>query len=386
MNAWSEEHRLFQRSVREFCEARLRPLVDEAESEERFPAGRILPAMAELGFFRIGVDEDSGGAGGDSTMHCILAEEIARVCGGFAASVMPSVVGPSLLAKLGTSEQRKALLEDIMNGRRIPAIALTEPGAGSDLLSMRTTAQLDGDTYVLDGSKTFITNGTIASDILVAAVRGEFAERKGVVRAAGISLFIVPRNAPGFQASRKLSKLGMRASETAELVFEECRIPKANRLGDEKVNFLRLMHVLDQNRLYIAALSNGLAQAAFETSCAYAKERKAFGKPIGQHQAVAFKLARMAVDLDAARLLVHRAARLYDEEGRAAKEVSMAKLFATEAAQRITAEAVQIHGGYGYMSEFPVERYFRDAKVGTIWEGTSEVQQLIIARELGFVA
>jgi butyryl-CoA dehydrogenase len=386
MDVWSEEEILFQRTVREFCDEQLRPLVREAEDAEHFPRDRILPRMAELGFFRIGVSEDSGGGGGNSIMHCILAEEIARVCGGFATSVMPSVVGPSLLEKLGTAEQRTALLEDIMSGSRIPAIALTEPAAGSDLLSMRTTARLDGDEYVLDGGKTFITNAPIADDVLVAAVRGEFAQRQGVVRAAGISLFIVPSTAPGFRVSRKLSKLGMRASETGELVLEECRIPKANRLGDEKTNFLRLMHVLDQNRLYIAALSNGLSQAAFEASRTYAKERKTFGKAIGQHQAVAFKLARMAVDLDAARLLVHRAARLYDEGKRAAKEVSMAKLFATEAAQRITADAVQIHGGYGYMTEFPVERYFRDAKVGTIWEGTSEVQQMIIARELGFVA
>jgi hypothetical protein len=382
---WTEEHTLFQKTVRDFCAAHLQPLVAEAEATERFPRERILPAMAALGFFRIGVPEAAGGAGGDSTMHCILAEEIARVCGGFAASVAPAILGPSLLITLGTPAQREALLEPIMSGRVLAAIGLTEPGAGSDLMSLQTTARPDGDTVVLNGAKTFITNGPIADQVLVAAVRSDHAGRSGIARAVGINLFLVPRGTPGFQVARKLDKLGMRSSETGELIFEDCRVPKDNQLGGPNVNFLRLLRLLDQNRLYVAALSLGLAQAAFDASLAYAKQRTTFGKPIGNHQAVAFTIARMAVQIEAARALIQRAADAYDGSGRATRAVATAKLFATEAAIRITGDAIQVHGGYGYMTELPLERYFRDAKVGTIWEGTSEIQQLLIAQELGLL-
>jgi len=374
----------FQRTLRDFCERELRPLVDRAEAEGRFPRTEVLPAMAALGWFRIGVPETAGGVGGSSRMHCLIGEEVARVCGGFAASVLPAVLGPAILMRLGTPQQQARLLEPMMRGERLGAIALTEPGAGSDLVSLRTTARRDGDAYVLDGSKTFITNGAVADSVIVAAVLSEIAGRKGWVRAAGINLFLVDRSTPGFSVARQLSKLGMRSSDTAELVLDACRVPLDNRLGGESANFLRLLDVLDRTRLYIAAVSVGVAQAAFEAACAYAKVRVAFGKPIGQHQAVAFRLAQMAVDLDAARLLIHRAADAYDLNVPATKEVSMAKLFASEAAIRITGDALQIHGGYGYTTEFALERYFRDAKVGTLWEGTSELQHIIIARELGF--
>jgi len=381
----SEEQRIFETTVRGFCEQQLRPLVDAAERTECFPRHEVLPAMAEVGFFRIGVPEALGGVGGDSTMLGMLAEHVARICGGFAAAVAPSVLGPSLLAPLGTVGQRDAWLRPIMEGRVLPALAVTEPGAGSDLLAMRTTARLDGDTYVLNGAKTFITNGPIADVLFVAAVLSEFAARKGVARGVGISLFLVPRDTPGFHVARKLGKLGMRSSETGELVFDECRIPQEYRIGGRDVNFIRVMHVLDQNRLYVAGLSIGLAQAAFEAALTYAQQRETFGKPIGSHQAVAFALARMATDLEAARALLRHAAAAYDSGARASRLVSMAKLFATEAAVRITGDALQIHGGYGYMTEFPLERYFRDAKVGTIWEGTSQIQQMIIAQDLGLL-
>ncbi len=382
---WSDEHRLFQETVRDFSEGHLRPLVARAEAEERFPREEILPAMAELGFFRIGVPESEGGIAGDTKMQCIVAEEVARVCGGFAVGIAPSVLGPSLLMQLATPAQREGLLQPLMSGQIMAAMALTEPSGGSDLLNLRTTARADGDHYVLNGAKTFISNGPTADVLFVAAVLADFANRSGIARGVGMNLFVLPRGTPGFHVARKLGKLGMRSSETGELVFEDCRIPLLNRLGDQKVNFVRVMHVLDQNRLYVAALSLGLARAAFEASRAYAKERIAFGKAIGDHQAIAFKIARMAVDLDAAALLIDRAAALYDRGERASKEVSMAKLFSTEVAVRITGEAIQIHGGYGYMTELPLERYFRDAKVGTIWEGTSEIQQLIIAQELGLM-
>ncbi len=381
----SEEHRLFHATVRDFCERELRPLVGAAESEERFPRERVLPAMAALGLFRIGVPERLRGAGGDTWMQCIVAAEVARVCAGFAIAVMPSVLGPSLLMKLGTPAQQAASLEPLMAGDVLVAMALTEPGAGSDLLALATTARDEGDTYVLNGAKTFISNGPAADQVLVAAVSSDRADRRGLERALGINLYVVERGTPGFHVARKLGKLGLRSSETGELAFEECRVPRTSRLGGEDVNFLRLMDVLDANRLYIAALSLGIAQAAFEAARTYAMERVAFGKPIARHQTIAFKIARMAVEIDAARLLIQRAARLYDDGVRATKEVSMAKLFATEAAVRITGDVLQVHGGYGYMTELPVERYFRDAKVGTIWEGTSEIQQLIIARELGLL-
>ncbi len=382
----SEEHEIFRRTVREFCEREARPLVEQAEAQRRFPREKLLPAMASPGFFRIRVAPEDGGAGGDALMQCLFAEELARVCGGFAVSVLPSVVGPELLIRLASEEQREQWLERLMSGGALAAIALTEPDAGSDVMGIRTIARNEGEHWVLDGTKTFITNGPSADLFLVAAVLAEMADRHGMERAAGLSLFLVPGDAVGLQRTRRLEKLGMHSSETGELVFDGCRVPASSRLGGQKANLLALMKVLDHSRMYVASISLGLAQAAFEASCSYAKERKTFGKPIGQHQAIAFKLARMATDIDAARLLVQRAAALHERGRRCTKEVSMAKLFATETALRVTGEAVQIHGGYGYMTELPVERYFRDAKVGTIWEGTSEIQHLLIARELGFVS
>jgi butyryl-CoA dehydrogenase len=381
----TEEERLFQKTVHDFCERELRPLVADAEANEKFPRASILPRMAQLGLLRIGVPEELGGGGGDTRMQCVLAEEVARICGGFAVSVLPAVVGPAILLKLGTAEQRAELLEPMMTGQQLPAIALSEPAAGSDLIGLQTTARAEDDVYVLNGAKTFITNGSCADVVLVAALRADYAARTGIERAAGINLFVVARGTPGFRVTKTLRKLGMRSSETAELAFEECRIPARLRLGAQRASLLSLMRVLDHTRLYVAALSVGLARAAFEAALAYAKQRETFGKPIGHHQAIAFKLARMATDIEAARVLVRHAAALHDTGARMSGRISMAKLFATEAAERVTADAIQIHGGYGYMSEFPVERYFRDAKVGPIWEGTSEIQQIMIARELGLV-
>ena len=304
----SEEHEIFRRTVREFCEREARPLVEEAEAQRRFPREKLLPAMAGPGFFRIRVAPEDGGAGGDALMQCLFAEELARVCGGFAVSVLPSVVGPELLIRLASEEQREQWLEPLMSGRALAAIALTEPDAGSDVMGIRTVARNEGEHWVLDGTKTFITNGPSADLFLVAAVLAEMADRHGMERAAGLSLFLVPGDAAGLQRARRLDKLGMHSSETGELVFDGCRVPASSRLGGQKANLLALMKVLDHSRMYVASISLGLAQAAFDASCAYAKARKTFGKPIGQHQAIAFKLARMATDIDAARLLVQRAA------------------------------------------------------------------------------
>jgi alkylation response protein AidB-like acyl-CoA dehydrogenase len=378
----TEEHRLFRRTIAEFCEAEVLPLVERAETDETFPR-QLLPAMAALGLFRIGVTESLGGGGGDTWMQCILAEEMGRVCGGIAVSVLPCVLGPALLMKMGSAEQQGEFLEPLMSGRLLVALALTEPNAGSDLFSLGTTARPTGEEFVLNGSKTFITNGPIADYALVAAVRDDFAQRTGAARAAGIHLYWVARDTPGFRAGRKLSKLGMRSSETGELSLDDCSISARYALGGAQGSFVRLLQLLDHTRLFVASISLGLARAAFEASLAYAHQRVTFGQPIAKHQAIAFQLARMSVDLDAARLLIRQAADLYDRGARASGAVSKAKLFATEAAVRITGSAIQIHGGYGYMTELPLERYFRDAKVGTIWEGTSEMQQLMIAGELG---
>lgn len=378
-----DEIDIFRRTLRTFCEERLAPLVARSEALERFPRERILRPMAELGIFRLGVPEELGGLGGGLVLQCEVAREIGRVSGSFAVSVLPSVLGPSLLADLGTREQFDRLAPPLMDGEHMAAIALTEPEAGSDVVAMRTVATPAREGFVLRGTKTFVTNAPVADLFLVAAVLDSFARRPGPERAAGIALFLVRPQEPGFRISRRIEKLGMRASETGEIVLDDCFVPAENRLGGNRGNFLGLLRVLERSRLYVAALSLGIAAAAFEAALGYAKVRKAFGKAIGDHQAIGFKLADMALELEAAELLVFSAARAFDRGEKAGARVSMAKLFASEASVRIANEALQIHGGYGYTTEFPVERYLRDARVGTIWEGTSEMQRRTIARSLG---
>ena len=384
----SEEERLLQATVRELAETELAPLVAEAERSGTFPRDRILPRMAALGLLSIGVPPELGGAGGTSLMLCIVAEEIARVCGGFAIGVMGSVLSPAALVRMRGSAAAPAL-PPLVQGLTLPAMAFTEPGAGSDLAGIRCTVRKTDRGLLLNGTKTFISNGPTADVYLVAAVRAEVADKPRQERARGMGLHVVLRGTPGFTIGRALAKLGMRSSETGELHFEDVLVagaPGATAGGGPAQGFRGMMELLDFNRLYIAALSIGLGQAAFEACVPYVKQRVAFGKPIGQHQATGFKVARMAMNLDAARALVQRACELYEAGERCTRAVSEAKLFATEAAVTITGDAVQIHGGYGYIEELPVERYFRDAKVGTIWEGTSEIQQQIICRELGLYA
>ena len=383
----SDEERLLQKTAREFAQNELAPLVAEAERTGAFPRTKILPGMAELGLLSIGVPPDLGGAGGTSLMLCIVAEEIARVCGGFAIGVMASVLAPAALVQMSDRQSVGPALQPLLRGLTLPAMAFTEPGAGSDLANIRTTVTKTDRGLVLNGTKTFISNGPTADVYLVAAVRADAADKPREERSHGIGVYVVLRGTPGFTIGRPLAKLGMRSSETGELHFEEVLV--AGRPGSGasapagERGFKGMMALLDFNRLYIAALSVGIAQAAFEACVPYVKQRVAFGKPIGHHQATGFKVARMAMQLDAARGLIQRACELFDAGERCARQVSEAKLFATEAAVGITGDAVQIHGGYGYIEEFPVERYFRDAKVGTIWEGTSEIQQQIICRELG---
>ena len=378
----SDEEKQLQMTVREFAERELAPLVRTAERNGRFPRARVLPRMAELGLLSIGVPEDLGGAGGTSLMLCLVAEEIARVCGGFAIAVMASVLAPPASVRMGARDT----LAPLMQGLVLPAMAFTEPGAGSDLMNLRTTVRDTGRGLVLNGAKAFISNGPTADVYLVAAIRAEFLDRPRAERGAGFGVYVVPRGAAGLTVGPPLAKLGMRSSETGDLHFEDVPVTGApGRASGSGGGFRGMMQLLDFNRLYIAALSLGIAQAAFEASLAYAKERVAFDRPIGHHQATGFKVARMATRLDAARALVQRACEAYDAGERPTRLISEAKLVATEAAVDITGDAVQIHGGAGYMTDLPVERWFRDAKVGTIWEGTSEIQQQIICRELGLV-
>ncbi len=385
----SEEESLIRKTVRDFATRELAPLVAEAERTGCFPREHILPRMAALGLFSVCVPPELGGVGGTTLMLCIIGEEVARIAGGFAIGVMASVVSPSALVKLSGGRVAAPVLASLLEGMVMPAMAFTEPGAGSDLVAIRTKVTRTEHGLVLDGAKAFISNGPTADVYLVAAVRAEAMEASREERAKGLGVYVVPRGLDGFSIGKPLEKLGMRSSETGELHFDGVLLPPGPGLGaaktegDKKSGMRAMMDLLDYNRLYIAALSIGIAQAAFEASLEYVKQRRAFDKPIGHHQATGFKVARMAMKLDAARALVQRACELYDGGGRCAREVAEAKLYASEAAVEITSDAVQIHGAYGYTEEFAVERYFRDAKVGTIWEGTSEIQQQIICRELG---
>ena len=393
----SEEEALIQRTVRDLATRDLSPLVAEAERSGRFPRDRILPKMAELGLLSIGVPPELGGAGGTTLMLCLVAEEIARVAGGFAIGVMASVIAPSAFVRLSggraPADVLGAMLAPLLGGSILPAMAFTEPGGGSDLSGIQTKVTKTDRGLVLDGAKTFISNGPTADVYLVAAIRAEAASAPREERSKSLGVYVVTRGLEGFKPGPPIAKLGMRSSETGELHFDDVLVPPIMSFSapraegqKDKGGFRAMMDLLDVNRLYIAALSIGLAQAAFEASLAYVKQRVAFGKPIGHHQATGFKVARMAMKLDASRALLQRACELYDAGQRCAREVACAKLFATEAAVEITGDAVQIHGAYGYAEELPVERYFRDAKVGTIWEGTSEIQQQIICRELGMYA
>jgi alkylation response protein AidB-like acyl-CoA dehydrogenase len=373
----SEEHRMFQRAIRDFAEKEIGPLIEEAEEKEEFPV-ELFPKMGKLGYLGIRYPEEYGGPGFDKISECIYVEELSRVCAGIASGLMvQSGLATEAVFKHGTEEQKQRFLVPAIKGDKIAALGLTEPNAGSDISSIQTIARRDGDTYFLNGSKIFITNGTIADFVLVAAYTDKSRGTKG------ISLLIVEKGTPGFTVARKLKKLGNRSSDTGELVFEDCQVPKENLIGEENRGFSYIVGALKSGRITYGGRAVGVAQAAFEAALQYAKERIQFGQPIGKFQANQFKLAQMVTAIEAARTFTFRAAWMMDQGIECMKEASMVKLFATEMVQKVVAEAVQIHGGYGYMTEYPVERYFRDAKMFTIVEGTSEIQQMVIARELG---
>jgi len=373
----TDEQKLFQKTIREFCEKEIKPISDKIDKEEYFPE-ELYTKMGRMGLMGMTVPQKYGGAGIDRVSYMIAIEEISRACGSTGINVEAhNSLGVGHIYEKGSENQREKYLKKLTNGEAIAAWALTEPNAGSDASATQTTATLEGDEWVINGTKQFITSGDIA---WVTTVMAKTDKNKG---AKGISAFIVEKNTPGFKIGQLENKLGLRGSHTAELIFEDCRIPKDNLLGEKNMGFIGAMNILDRGRTAIGAMSVGIARGALEDSIEYAKQREQFGRPIGKFQAIQWKIADMATDIDAARLLVYRAAYLEDKNIRFTKEASMAKLFGSRIAMNATREAIQIFGGYGYTKDYPIERYFRDVKLCEIGEGTSEVQHMIISRQLG---
>ena len=369
----SEEQKLLRENIRRFAEEVVKPRAKEIDETGEFPRS-FFDQAGEIGLGGVAVPEEYGGAGMDTISYCLVIEEISRVCAtsGVILSVNNSLVCDPLL-KYGTEEQKREFLTPLASGQKLGCFALTEPGAGSDPAALRTTARRDGDDYILNGNKVFITNGTDADIALV------FASVDLAKRHKGITCFIVPTNTPGYAHGTHEHKLGVNASGTTELSFQDMRVPARWRLGEEGEGFKVAMSTLDGGRVGIAAQAVGIAQGAFEEALAYSQQRQQFGKPIAEFQAIQFYLADMATELDAARLLTWKAAWTKDNQKRYTLEAAQAKLFAAEAAQRVTNKALQIHGGYGYTREYNVERYFRDARITEIYEGTSEVHKMVIA-------
>jgi hypothetical protein len=372
----TEEQDLLRRSVREFAETEIRPHVREWDETQHFPS-EIIPALAALGLMGIQVPEQYGGSGMSATDYCLCIEELARVDPGLALSVAAhNGLCSAHILLFGSEAQKQRYLVPLARGEKIGAWGLTESTSGSDAAGMRTTSVRAGACWQLSGSKTFTTHGRVGDVMVVMAVTDRAAGAKG------ISAFIVERGTPGMTPGKKEDKLGMRASDTSEVLFDNCRIPIDQLLGEEGQGFVNTMQILDAGRIGIAALSVGLAQGAYEAALRYAQERKAFGKTISTFQAIQWKLADNATRIEAARLLTYRAAYLKDQGARTTLESSMAKLYASEIAVKAADDCVQIHGGYGFVKDYPAEKFFRDVKLTTIGEGTSEIQRLVIARQL----
>lgn len=370
---------MFRETFRKFTEKEIAPLVEEAEEKEEFPRW-LFKRMADLGYLCITYPEEYGGAGADKVTDCILREELARISQGFLISWSAHCwLGTYPIFAFGTEEQKQQYLIPAIKGEKIAAFGLTEPNAGSDNRALQTTARPAGSSYIINGSKIFITNATFCDYLIVVAYTDKTKGNKG------INLFIVDRGTPGFQVARKLKKEGVRSSETAELFFDNCQVSKDKIIGGEQnpATFYELMKILTFGRIGVAAGCVGIAQASFEAATRYSQERVQFGHPIKDFQAIAFKIADMATQVEAARLLVWQAAWLSDQGEYCVKEASMAKLFASEVAVRCAKEAMHIFGGYGQMREYPVGRYLRDALVYEIGEGTSEIQRIIISKQLG---
>jgi alkylation response protein AidB-like acyl-CoA dehydrogenase len=371
-----ESHCALQASLRAFCEERVKPHARAWDHAERLPVDTVR-ALGELGVLGMQVPEEYGGAGLDTLAVAVVVEEIARYDGSLALTVAShNGLGTGHLRVFGNAEQKRRYLPRLATGEWLGAWALTEPGSGSDAVGMKTTAVRKGDRWVLNGSKMFITQGSVGQVFVVLALTDPEQRQKGV------TAFLVEKGTPGFTQRPIHGKLGMRSSDTAELIFENVEISDAQLLGEPGMGFVNTLQILDKGRITIGALAVGLHRGALEESVRYAKDRQAFGQPIAQFEGIRWMLADMQTELEAARLLVHRAAVLADSGRPYTREASVAKLFASEAATRACNRAVQIHGGYGYTREFPVERYLRDAKLCEIGEGTSEIQRSIIAREL----
>jgi butyryl-CoA dehydrogenase len=372
----TDEQRMIQQVARDFAEKEVRPIAEAIDREARFPAETVR-RMGELGLMGIAIPEAWDGSGGDTVGYAVALEEVSRGCASHGAIMS---VNNSLycdpVAKFGTDEQKRRFLSPFASGKKLGCFSLTEPEAGSDATNQNTLARREGGAYVLDGRKIFVTNGREAAAVLV------FAQTDRGKAHQGISAFLVDKGHPGFTVVKTEEKLGIRASDTAELLFEGCRVPLEQRLGEEGQGFKIAMATLDGGRIGIAAQAVGIAVAAYEAALGYARERKSFGVPIGQHQMVQWMLADMATGIEAARLLTLRAASLKDRGEPHGAQAAMAKLFASETAMRVATDAVQIHGGYGFIKEYQVERHFRDAKITQIYEGTSQIQKLVIARHL----
>jgi len=373
----TSEQQMFQKIIREFCEKELKPIASKIDKEEYFPYD-LYKKMGKMGLMGMTVPQKYGGAGIDKVSYMIALEEISRYCGSTGLTVEAhNSLGIGHIYEHGNEEQRKKYLPKLCSGEAFTAWALTEPNAGSDAAATQTTAVLKNNEWVINGTKQFITTGDVADVVIVMA---KTDKEKG---AKGISAIIVEKDTKGFKVGQLEDKLGLRGSRTAELIFEDCHVPKKNLLGEKDLGFIGAMNILDRGRTAVGAMAVGIARGALEDSIEYANQRQQFGKPIGKNQAIQWMIANMATEIDAARLLVYRAAYLEDQNKKFTKEASIAKLFASEMAMRATRNAIQIFGGYGYTRDYPVERYFRDVKLCEIGEGTSEVQRMVIARQLG---
>ncbi|HEV7858367.1 MAG TPA: acyl-CoA dehydrogenase [Pyrinomonadaceae bacterium] len=372
----TEEQQQVRMSVREFAEAEMAPHVLEWDETQHFPE-ELIPKLAALGLMGVLFPEEYGGAGMGYVEYATIIEELSRVDGSVGISVAAhNSLCSNHIYQFGTEEQKQKYLVPLARGEHLGAWGLTEPGAGSDASGTRSTAVRRDEGWVVNGSKNFITHAIHAETCVAVAVTDKSKRSKG------ITAFIFEKGMKGFAPSKKENKLGLRASETASVIFEDCFVPDENRLGEEGMGFVQAMQILDGGRISIAALAVGIAQGAYESAVRYAKEREQFGKPISEFQAIQFKLADMATQIEAARLLMYRAAYLKDRGKKTTKESSMAKLYASEMSVRVCEEAIQIHGGYGYTKDYPPEKYWRDSKLCTIGEGTSEIQRIIIAKQL----
>lgn len=372
----NEEQELIQAMVKEFAESEVAPIAAEIDRNHRFPE-ELIPKLAELNLLGVPFPEELGGAGADNLSYSIVVEELSRVCASTGVIVSAHTsLGSWPIYQFGTQEQKEKYLLNLANGSKLAAFALTEPGAGTDAAAGKTTAVLEGDEWVLNGSKIFITNGGYADVYIITAMT---EPAKGT---RGISVFIVEKDVPGFSVGEQEHKLGIKASSTTPLYFNNCRIPKDALLGKEGEGFKIAMQTLDGGRIGVAAQALGIAQGALDAATSYAKDRIQFGKPIASQQAIQWMLADMATEIEAARFLVYRASWNKDNGLPYSKEAAMAKLFASETSSRVANKAIQIHGGYGYTENYPVERSLRDAKITEIYEGTSEVQRMVIAASI----